>query len=583
MVEVEKLQSTTVITPERKHRLRSIGGSLGVAAFFFVLWLLLFVQERDKIYATQDRLLSVYAVYTELMFADIDDMIYRAPRAELKYMWRGRQNDDPMLHSFTLLDENKSVVFSTDDANECRESMIKYIKEADELPVTLKGVHVTEPFNCENCEGWFISFVRVLRDDNNNTTGYALAVFRLSVVAERYARLMGEESGMVSGLLSAEGNYLVRVPSEDADLYCGRPASIVDGFMEKGENYGKKLSLPLLGDKESVVSFAPIETYGMAVGIAMPYAIVYKRVSLFSAGFFAAWLALSFVFWRISRHALLTEQMKRLIERETRLKLESRAEEALIKQLEAEQKKREHERILVQQSKMAAMGEMIGAIAHQWRQPLNSIGLYVQDISDAYKFGQLSEEYLKNSVAKTMWQLQFMSSTINDFRNFFRPDKERKIFDLSKIVQNSIGLISAQLKSHDIEFNFEIPDEPLWCDGYENELGQATLNLINNAKDAVVERRKRGKRKIIVRLAREAQTARIEVEDNGGGVPPELMDRIFEPFFTTKNDGRGTGIGLYMSKMIVEDSMRGTIGVYNVEKGALFFISLPVARVGEMD
>ncbi|MDR2152360.1 MAG: sensor histidine kinase [Helicobacteraceae bacterium] len=578
-----------IFTPERKHRLRWIGESVFLGAVFLVFWALIFLQERDKIYSAQDRLLSVYAIYTELMFADIDDMIYRISKPYfgvgnlkidvMEEMWRGRQNDDPMLRNVVLLDKNKEIVFALRKTSISFDRINAYIDKADKF-ASSKGVYVSEPFFGDDNDEWYIAFLRVFDDDEGNLAGYAIAVFNLDVITQRYERLRGNESAAIA-LLSASGRFIAGVPQGEADSYYGRAILAYDDFSKKGGVFGKRLKAVMTNDEKAIVSFAPINAYNMTVACATPYEAVYKLIALTSAGFAIAWLTISFALRKISRRLFLEEQTARLIERETRLKLESRAEEALIKQLEAEQSKREHEKIMVQQSKMAAMGEMIGAIAHQWRQPLHSIGLYIQDILDARKFGQLNDEYLKNSVDKTMWQLKFMSSTIDDFSNFFKPDKAKTIFDLSKVAQNSIALVAAQLKSADIDFSFEIPNEPLWCDGYENELGQAMLNLINNAKDAILERRKRGKkRKIVVRLTRDEQKARLEVEDNGGGVPPELMDRVFEPYFTTKDNDKGTGIGLYMSKMIVENNMNGVIGVQNGAKGARFFIILPIARVG---
>ncbi|MDR2638489.1 MAG: sensor histidine kinase [Helicobacteraceae bacterium] len=584
------LSIATILTPERKHSLRWLGESFFLGAVLFVFWALLFMQERDKLYSAQDRLLSVYAIYTELMFADIDDMIYRVSKpyfnsdslktSVLEEMWRGRQNEDPLLHNVLLLDKDKNILFMTRETDANAAAALLQTYDFDGLPVSPRGVQVIEPFLSSEGDEWLIAFSRVFYDDAGKPSGYAIAAFKLSVVAQRYNQLTETEDNVVA-LLSVDGKIIAKTPQKSSEQYFGRVFPAYKDFTEHNTGYDKRLVTTLQEGEKALASFAPIKAYNMIVAVAAPYSSIYSRIRVISGAFTVAWLALSFACWKLSRHSFLDEQMRALVERETRLKLESKAEEALIKQLEAEQSKREHEKILIQQSKMAAMGEMVAAIAHQWRQPLNSIGLYVQDILDAQKFGQLNEEYIRNAVDKTMWQLRFMSSTINDFSNFFKPDKAKATFDLSKVVQNSIGLIAAQLKSHDIDFSFEIPSEPLWCDGYENELGQAALNLINNAKDAIVERRPRGKkRKIVVRLTRSDRKARLEVEDNGGGVPNHIMDRIFEPYFTTKDSDKGTGIGLYMSKMIVEDNMGGKIGVYNVEKGACFFIILPLAKEG---
>ncbi|MGE4294695.1 MAG: ATP-binding protein [Campylobacterales bacterium] len=255
--------------------------------------------------------------------------------------------------------------------------------------------------------------------------------------------------------------------------------------------------------------------------------------------------------------------------------LEERVYYEVGKRMELEDKKREQEKLLIQQSKMAAMGEMIGAIAHQWRQPLNSLGLYVQDIEDAWRHGELNDGYLHETIEKSMRQIRFMSQTINDFRNFFKPDKFERVFDLRSVVEHSLSLVGAQLQAHNIDLIADLSDAPAVVKGYENELGQALLNLLSNAKDALDTHRETGRR-IHISLSLQEAWAVLCVEDNGGGIPEHLLERIFEPYFSTKEEGKGSGIGLYMAKMIVEQNMRGAINAENTGEGARLCIRLPL-------
>lgn len=247
--------------------------------------------------------------------------------------------------------------------------------------------------------------------------------------------------------------------------------------------------------------------------------------------------------------------------------------EASLESLVAEEieKRLEKEKLLVYQSKMAMMGEMIGAIAHQWRQPLNALGIAVQDILSAYEFDELDEEYIRNFETKNMAIIYQMSQTIDDFRNFFRPNKQKKSFSLERAVTNALGIMLAQLKNSFIEVKFDDSKEHIIY-GYQNEFEQAVLIMISNAKDALLENKIKAPTIEIATGDMSDGAIFVSIEDNGGGVPKEIMDRVFEPYFTTKEQGKGTGIGLYMAKEIIERQMGGKIIVQNSDNGAKFTI-----------
>jgi signal transduction histidine kinase len=274
--------------------------------------------------------------------------------------------------------------------------------------------------------------------------------------------------------------------------------------------------------------------------------------------------------------------------------LEARVEEELVA-------RRKNEQILIQQSKMAAMGEMLGAIAHQWRQPLNVVGLIVQNMQEVQEKGRLNAEYVDKSVQKAMMHIDHMSRTIDDFRNFFKPDKGKKVFDTMRAVCDVLSLLSAELSADMIAWRltchthgktFYNQKDIIECaektiEGYQNEFEHVVLNLINNARDAILANRRSGNRekseKGLLSFDFYNMNGKIiiEVSDNGGGIPPGVIDRIFEPYFTTKDTAKGTGMGLYMSKVIVEEHLNGMLTAKNNEEGATFTIALPQQHGGE--
>ena len=244
--------------------------------------------------------------------------------------------------------------------------------------------------------------------------------------------------------------------------------------------------------------------------------------------------------------------------------------------------RRRNEQMLAQQSKLAAMGEMVGAIAHQWRQPLNALALIVQNLRD-----ELDDEpssvhaRVDEMVERAMAQIRQMSKTIEDFRGFFAPDRAETTFDAADAASAVVKLVSAQLASQAIACGVERIDDgagpPLVC-ARRSELEHVVHNLLNNARDAIVERRGHGGGGGVIRITvrGEAERVLVEVRDDGGGVDPSMVDRIFEPYFTTK-PVNGTGIGLYVSKLILEDHCRARLSVRNEGEGAVFTIDLPRA------
>jgi signal transduction histidine kinase len=234
------------------------------------------------------------------------------------------------------------------------------------------------------------------------------------------------------------------------------------------------------------------------------------------------------------------------------------------------EEKQKQESILIQKSKMASMGEMIGNIAHQWRQPLSQLsGLFI-DIKSAYDYKELNTKYLDNSVEEANDLLEYMSKTIDDFRNFFNPNSIKEEFIIKDAVESAVRIVKSNLDFYQIELNINI-DESYKITGFKNEYSQAVMNIISNAKDILIEKNiKNPKIKIYLEKNKENILC---IEDNAGGIKEEIIDKIFDPYFTTKYE-YGTGIGLYMTKMIVEDKMNGSVYAKNSPNGAIFFIEI---------
>lgn len=237
------------------------------------------------------------------------------------------------------------------------------------------------------------------------------------------------------------------------------------------------------------------------------------------------------------------------------------------------------ERLMARHARLAAIGEMIGAIAHQWRQPLATLGATIQSIRMAWERHSLNDEFLENAEADAQKQLYYMSDTIEDFRNFFNPEKVREQFDVKEKISDVAQLVAAQFATSGVSLKIidKSPDNRLVIEGYQNEFKQSLLNLVSNAFDAIKanDRPEQNYAGIVaISVGREDGSVVIEVEDNGCGIPHEIADKIFEPYFTSKSESKGTGIGLYMSKLIIEESMGGRLSFTSGPDGTVFKIKL---------
>lgn len=260
------------------------------------------------------------------------------------------------------------------------------------------------------------------------------------------------------------------------------------------------------------------------------------------------------IFKDITEHELIKQELQKEIEHQI-------------------DKRMENEYLLMQQSKLATMGEMIGNIAHQWRQPLAELGGIFMNLDAANKFSAMDQKYLQERIKEGNMLLKHMSRTIDDFRHFFEPNRAKKEFNIFEYVESAINIIQASLTFHHIAIKREYKDENMLVVGFPSEFSQVILNLLANAKDALVERSIEHPC-IWVTIAASEGDIIVSVEDNAGGIDASIMEHIFNIYFTTKKEGEGTGLGLYMSRLIIETKLHGSIVVANAERGACFTIKI---------
>lgn len=239
-------------------------------------------------------------------------------------------------------------------------------------------------------------------------------------------------------------------------------------------------------------------------------------------------------------------------------------------------KNREKDQMMYQQSRLASMGEMIGNIAHQWRQPLNIMALVMQDLYISDQLGNLTSKKMEDSYEKSNNLLQYMSQTIDDFRNFFQQGGEESQFSIKDALDSVYNLVSTNLSYNHISCKIDVKHDSMVKGGL-NEFKQVLINIINNAQEAI-ESNANSEKRINVLITQEKDSALISIRDDGGGISKKVIDKVFDPYFTTKNQTQGTGLGLYMSKQIIENSMCGSLSVKNVEEGAEFRITLPLNK-----
>jgi signal transduction histidine kinase len=249
--------------------------------------------------------------------------------------------------------------------------------------------------------------------------------------------------------------------------------------------------------------------------------------------------------------------------------LESRIEKAV-------QKGRDQELKLLQQSRLAQMGEMISMIAHQWRQPLSAISATAMTLNIKVTMDKYDKEFFYQNISKISEFSQYLSSTIDDFRSFFKSNKNKEHFYMRQVVEGSLAIINISLQNKGIEVISQY-ESSVQVFSYFNELKQVCLNLLKNAEDILLQKNIQTP-KIWVHTYNTDKHLFLQICDNGGGIDEAILHKIFDPYFTTKEQYDGTGLGLYMSRTIVEEHCGGKLSVKNSNQGAVFTIALPLEQ-----
>lgn len=305
---------------------------------------------------------------------------------------------------------------------------------------------------------------------------------------------------------------------------------------------------------------------------------IFSFISIFFVVFFTIILSL-FITFHFRKLYYLQEK---IVEKKTKeLKELNNNLEQKIKLEVAKNRKKDI--IMFQQARFASLGEMLNNIAHQWRQPLGSITMIIQSFQTKMRVNKLSPEFVEQKVKDALLLAQNMSNTLDDFKNFFSPNRSKNSFFIKDCVEHSIELSKYFLNKENIKIDLIVKKDKQITTFY-NELSHTLLNIISNSKDALVSSVNKNDRIIKIIVNSKKNFLFINIIDNGGGVPDDILPKIFEPYYTTKYKSAGTGIGLYMSKQIIEKHLNGEISCKNIKlevdkkvfKGASFTITIPI-------
>ncbi|MCG3685857.1 HAMP domain-containing histidine kinase, partial [Aliarcobacter butzleri] len=251
---------------------------------------------------------------------------------------------------------------------------------------------------------------------------------------------------------------------------------------------------------------------------------------------------------------------------------------SLEKRIEDEIKKNtKQQHMIMQQNKLAQMGEMIENIAHQWRQPLAQINSSIILIDAILEKHNFKDTLVENKLTEIESLTSYMSKTISDFKNFFNPNKKKTIFKVENAIQKASDVLKGLINSHHIQIEINI-EKDLKINSYLGELQQVILIIINNSIDAFIHMNIHFP-KILINAYTDNESLVIHIEDNALGINSDLLDKIFEPYFTTKHKAQGTGLGLYIAKMVVENSLLGFLSIENKQNGACFTIKIPKGEI----
>lgn len=514
----------------------------------------------------------------------------------------------PELEALRIADSQGNVILGTGVVKQVNLAGRPYFNQLRDDPTA--GLLISPPFQSAMNGKWVLNIARRINAPDGSFGGIVYAQLTLDYFATLFSKLNIGRHGIVA-LRDGQLGLIIRYPDIKG------PGSVIGQQNISPEFRITVTSQPVAGTyftPQSVadnlprtLSYRKISRYPLyvVVGVATSdYLEGWKKDSaksliLLTVFTITTLLAAGTIYNRWRQQLELTDQLRqtkdqlelRVSERTTALEQEigerQSAQEALAskhQQLEeinrtleervahSVSELRSKDKLMIQQSRQAAMGEMINNIAHQWKQPLNNLGLLIQGVEYDFAAGLLTRADMKSESNKCMDLISYMSQTIDDFRSFFREDKQKTDFGVRQSITRAIQLVSASLKDRGIKIIVEAGEE-LLINGYPNEYAQVMLNLLGNARDVLIERAISDPL-IKVEIAAKAGSAFVTISDNGGGIREEIIASIFDPYFTTKQQDKGSGIGLFMSKTIIEKHMGGSLTVCNRNDGACFTVAV---------
>ncbi len=391
----------------------------------------------------------------------------------------------------------------------------------------------------------------------------------LNVFMESYLNDLTESSIYDFYLCDLSGNFLInKNPKDNWSKYLDKKINALDEFSIRKEDFSKNTFF----SKKDIYFIKTLKISGFN-NLKLIYfenlkqkrltaELIQKRV--LTTVLFAIFISFPFAYlvaFPISKLYDSLEIEAENIAREAN-NLEIRVQEEI-------EKNRAKDKLLENQAKLAALGEMLGNIAHQWRHPITRLSLIIQNLKSLYENKKLTEEHFLKYYKNSLEQIDYMSDTIEDFRNFYREDNKKSFFDPSLAIGNAYKIVNASIKHEGIKLSLHIEDK-FEVLGYQNQFSHVILNIIQNAKDALEENNIHNPY-IDISLYTKNNKNIIEIKDNAGGINPDILDKIFNAYVTTKQQN-GTGIGLYMSRTIIEENFNGKLYVKNYENGAIFTI-----------
>ncbi|MDR2905217.1 MAG: hypothetical protein LBU73_04625 [Helicobacteraceae bacterium] len=539
--------------------------------------------KRTDFERTQEQFVEVFKVLTDDVFNNVFDVIHTMipPILEAKTRdWKILTSlvtkhvyHSDLINSIFVLNPEKELIYSTGPSST---QLFEYMRASLYAPQFDKQATTGKPFvlTISTKNGPVMIFVEPFYNKDDGLTGYGIATLYLRELALHYQKLMirtFDESEMIDVMLI----------SYDGDIYLNNqnPEILYGEVCKNCSNFPKPLKA-YYRDRSAKIStsyYAPIKNYDLAIVGILNYSLYNRQMIRLVGICLGFWLVLATTVILLGHRYYLLDLAILSDYEDYKLLLNGKLKQALHERNETDKKRRKVELALAQSNKNAALSDTLSMIAHQWRQPLNTISLHAQDMLDVVTFGKVDENYIKNVVSKIMQELKYLSNTIEEFRNFFTGKNKFARFNVINALLETKNLVEKQFEHHKIEIVFLTSGAKIYTYGLESEFSQAILIILNNAKDAIVMSGvAEGRVQISVHWWFDKEMI-IEIQDNGGGIPEEYLARIYEPYFTTKDKKKGTGIGLYMARLFIEEHMKGEIKVKNIHSGATFIIKLPIA------